>query len=115
MSFPARRLRRLRRTPALRDLVAETSLGVTDLVAPLFVAEGLEAPKPIPSLPGHGQHTLESLRKEVHRLTGLGVRAVLLFGSPRARTRRGRPPGTPTASSRSRFATCATTTATSSA
>ena len=82
MSFPARRLRRLRRTPALRDLVAETSLGVTDLVAPLFVAEGLEAPKPIPSLPGHGQHTLESLRKEVHRLTGLGVRAVLLFGLP---------------------------------
>jgi porphobilinogen synthase len=82
MSFPARRPRRLRRTPVLRDLVAETTLDVGDLVAPLFVAEGLDAPRPIPSLPGHGQHTIESLRKEVGRLTSLGVRSVLLFGLP---------------------------------
>jgi porphobilinogen synthase len=82
MPFPARRPRRLRRTAVLRDLVAETTLDVGDLVAPLFVAEGLDQPRPIPSLPGHGQHTLESLRKEVRRLEGLGVRAVLLFGLP---------------------------------
>ncbi len=82
MEFPARRLRRLRRTPALRDLVAETTLDVGDLVAPLFVNEGIEAPRPIASLPGHGQHTRESLRAEVHRLKSLGVRAILLFGLP---------------------------------
>ena len=82
MDFPARRLRRLRRTAALRDLVAETTLDVRDLVAPLFVAEGLDAPRPIASLPGHGQHTRSSLREEVDRLVGLGIRAVLLFGVP---------------------------------
>jgi porphobilinogen synthase len=82
MEFPARRLRRLRRTPAIRDLVAETTLDVHDLVAPLFVAEGIDAPRPIASLPGHGQHTRESLRAEVRRLAGLGIRAVLLFGLP---------------------------------
>ena len=82
MEFPARRLRRLRRTPVIRDLVAETTLDVGDLVAPLFVAEGIDAPRPIPSLPGHGQHTRDSLRGEVRRLSSLGVRAVLLFGLP---------------------------------
>jgi porphobilinogen synthase len=82
MEFPARRLRRLRRTPVIRDLVAETSLDVGDLVAPLFVAEGIDAPRPISSLPGHGQHTRDSLRLEVRRLAALGVRSVLLFGVP---------------------------------
>jgi len=82
MEFPARRLRRLRRTPVIRDLVAETTLDVGDLVAPLFVAEGIDAPRPILSLPGHGQHTRDSLRGEVRRLASLGVRAVLLFGLP---------------------------------
>ena len=47
MSFPQRRLRRLRRTPALRRLVAETRLGVDDLIAPLFVREGIDEPQPI--------------------------------------------------------------------
>jgi porphobilinogen synthase len=82
MAYPARRLRRLRRTPALRDLVAETTLAASDLVAPLFVAEGIDAPRPIPSLPGHGQHTRDSLRAEVSRLASLGVRGVMLFGLP---------------------------------
>ncbi len=82
MAFPARRMRRLRRTAALRDLVAETTLDPGDLVAPLFVAEGLDAPRPIASLPGHGQHTRESLRSEAKRLSALGVRAVMLFGVP---------------------------------
>jgi porphobilinogen synthase len=81
-TFPARRLRRLRRTPALRRLVAETRVGVDDLVAPLFVREGIDAPVPIISLPGVVQHTRESLRKEVRALSDLGVPAVILFGVP---------------------------------
>jgi len=82
MAFPERRLRRLRRTPALRRLVAETRISVDDLVAPLFVREGISEPQPIASLPGVVQHTRESLRKEVSELAGLGVPAVLLFGVP---------------------------------
>ncbi len=82
MTFPARRPRRLRRTPALRRLVAETQLRVDDLVAPLFVREGIDDPQPIPSLPGVVQHTRESLRKEVRELADLGIPAVVLFGVP---------------------------------
>ncbi|HZB71197.1 MAG TPA: porphobilinogen synthase [Acidimicrobiales bacterium] len=82
MDFPARRLRRLRRTPALRRLVAETRLSVDDVVAPLFVREGIDAPAPIASLPGVVQHTRESLRKEVASLADLGVPGVILFGVP---------------------------------
>jgi porphobilinogen synthase len=81
-AFPQRRLRRLRRTPALRRLVAETRLSVDDLVAPLFVREGITEPQPIPCLPGVVQHTRESLRKEVAELAALGVPAVILFGVP---------------------------------
>ena len=82
MSFPQRRLRRLRRTPALRRLVAETDLRVDDLIAPLFVREGIREPQPIASLPGIVQHTRDSLRKEVSELAALGVPAVVLFGVP---------------------------------
>ena len=82
MSFPQTRLRRLRRTPAMRRLVAETRLGVDDLVAPLFVREGIDEPVPIPSLPGVVQHTRSSLRSEVAELADLGVNAVILFGVP---------------------------------
>ena len=82
VSFPARRLRRLRRTPALRRLVAETTVTVDDLVAPLFVREGIDTPQPIASLPGVVQHTRESLRKEVRELADLGLPAVILFGVP---------------------------------
>ncbi|HUP68761.1 MAG TPA: porphobilinogen synthase [Acidimicrobiales bacterium] len=87
MAFPARRLRRLRRMPALRRLVAETRLGVDDLVAPLFVRDGIDAPQPIASLPGVVQHTRESLVKEVRELAELGVRGVLLFGVAEAGTK----------------------------
>ena len=80
--FPAQRMRRLRRTPALRRLVAETRLSVDDLVAPLFVREGIDAPRPISSLPGMVQHTRESLRKEVRELAELGIPAVILFAVP---------------------------------
>jgi porphobilinogen synthase len=81
-AFPERRLRRLRRTPALRRLVAEARLSVDDLVAPLFVREGIAEPQPIESLPGVVQHTRESLRKEVAELAALGVPGVILFGVP---------------------------------
>ncbi len=82
MSFPQRRLRRLRRTPALRRLVAETRLDPADLIAPLFVREGIIEPQPIASLPGVVQHTLGSLRSEVADLDGLGIPGVILFGVP---------------------------------
>jgi porphobilinogen synthase len=82
MTFPQRRLRRLRRTPALRRMVAETRLGVDDLIAPLFVREDIDDPQPITSLPGVVQHTRESLRKEVVELAALGIPGVILFGVP---------------------------------
>jgi porphobilinogen synthase len=82
VSFPQKRLRRLRRTPALRRLVAETRLSVDDLIAPVFVREGIREPQPIGSLPGVVQHTRESLRKEAHELAELGVPALVLFGVP---------------------------------
>ena len=82
VTFPVQRPRRLRRTAALRRLVAETVLHIDDLVAPLFVREGIDEPQPVPSLPGVAQHTVMSLRSEVRRLRRLGVPAVILFGVP---------------------------------
>ncbi len=89
MAFPERRLRRLRRTPALRRLVAETRLGVDDLVLPAFVRQGIDHPQPIGSLPGVVQHTRESLRKEARRLVDLGVPGLILFGVPEAKDAEG--------------------------
>jgi porphobilinogen synthase len=80
--FPVSRPRRLRRTQALRDLVAETRLDVNDLVAPLFVREGIDSPIPIKSLPGVVQHSRASLREEVRQLADLGIKSVILFGVP---------------------------------
>jgi porphobilinogen synthase len=82
MSFPAHRMRRLRQTPVLRRMVAETRVSVDDLIAPLFVREGIDEPRPIASLPGVVQHTRDSLIKESRRLAQLGVPAVVLFGVP---------------------------------
>jgi porphobilinogen synthase len=62
MTFPSVRPRRLRRTPALRRLVAEVRVSPADLVLPVFVKEGLSAPAPIASMPGVVQHTRDSLR-----------------------------------------------------
>lgn len=89
MSFPQQRLRRLRRTPAFRRLVAETRLSVDDLVAPLFVREGIDAPNPIESLPGVVQHTIDSLKTEVAQLVDLGVNALILFGVPESKDAEG--------------------------
>jgi porphobilinogen synthase len=82
MAYPARRLRRLRRTPALRRMVAETRLSVDDLVAPLFVRDGIDQPVPIGAIPGHVQHTVDSLVAEAKRLADLGVPGLILFGVP---------------------------------
>jgi porphobilinogen synthase len=82
MGFPEHRPRRRRRTPALRRLVAEARVTVDDLVAPLFVKEGIDAPEPVASMPGVVQHTQESLRKEARALADLGLPAVVLFGIP---------------------------------
>ncbi len=66
----------------MRDLVAETDVAVTDLIAPLFVREGIDERIEIPSLPGVYQDTIDSLRRDVVGLAELGVRAVMLFGVP---------------------------------
>ncbi len=67
----------------MRRLVAETRLSVDDLVAPLFVADGLDQPRPVVSLPGVVQHTVDSLTLEAKRLAAIGVPGVILFGVPR--------------------------------
>ena len=82
MAFPQSRPRRLRSSSAMRDLVAEVQLSTKDLVAPLFVREGITEAQPISSLEGVMQHTLASLRTEVKQLADLGVPAVILFGVP---------------------------------
>ena len=76
MAFPERRMRRLRRTPALRRLVAEARVSIDDLVAPLFVKEGIDAPEAVASMPGVVQHTQESLRKEVWKLEPSPLRVI---------------------------------------
>lgn len=82
MAFPQSRPRRLRSSSAMRDLVAEVQLSTSDLVAPLFVREGITEAQPISSLEGVMQHTVASLRTEVKQLADLGVPAVILFGVP---------------------------------
>jgi porphobilinogen synthase len=82
MGFPTRRLRRLRRLSVTRRIVAESSLSVDDLVAPLFVREGIDAPVPIGAMPGVAQHSVASLVKEARRLASLGIGAIVLFGVP---------------------------------
>jgi porphobilinogen synthase len=74
----------------MRRLIAETRVGIDDLVAPLFVKEGLDSPEPVASMPGVVQHTQESLRKEVRALADLGIPAVVLFGVPQHKDALGR-------------------------
>ncbi len=82
MTFPLRRMRRLRRTATLREMVRETVLDPGDLIAPLFVKEALSKPAPLDPLPGHVQHTVSSLVEQCGRLAELGIPAVMLFGIP---------------------------------
>ncbi|GAB3054166.1 porphobilinogen synthase [Intrasporangium mesophilum] len=76
------RPRRLRQTPALRALVAETRLHPSDLVLPVFVAEGLDSPRPISSMPGVLHHTLDSVTEVARRCVASGVGGLMLFGVP---------------------------------
>ncbi|MFI5844572.1 porphobilinogen synthase [Catenuloplanes sp. NPDC051500] len=79
---PLHRPRRLRRTPALRRLAAETTVRPSNLVQPLFVREGLTEPRPIVSMPGVYQHTRDSLRKAAAEAVAAGVGGLMVFGIP---------------------------------
>ncbi|TQF68607.1 porphobilinogen synthase [Rhodococcus spelaei] len=81
--FPAERPRRLRSTKALRRLVAETSLEPRHLVLPMFVADGIDVPREITSMPGVFQHTLDSLRAAATQAVEAGVGGLMIFGVPR--------------------------------
>ena len=87
--YPVVRPRRLRRTPALRRLVAETTLRPSDLILPVFIKEGLDQPQPISSMPGVVQHTRDSLRKAAAEAAGAGVGGLIVFGVPAAKDGRG--------------------------
>ena len=76
------RPRRLRVNPAMRELTAETHLHRSDFIYPMFVAEGIDAPQEISSMPGQYQHTLDSLVKAVEEAANAGVLCVDLFGVP---------------------------------
>src|SRR3954471_6706971 len=76
------RPRRLRRSPSLRNLVRETKLSAHDFVLPLFVSEKLEHPRPIASMPGVSQLSLNDVVAEATRARDLGLQAILLFGIP---------------------------------
>ena len=82
MYYPSYRMRRLRRTPAIRRMMRETTLSVDDLIYPLFVIAGENVKNPISSMPGCFQLSIGNLLAEVREVAGLGIPAVLLFGIP---------------------------------
>ena len=82
MSFPTVRMRRLRRGQKLRDLVAETTLTVNDLLYPMFVVEGANVRQPIPSMPGIDRFSVDTLVDECKAVADLGIPAVMFFGIP---------------------------------
>jgi len=82
MVFPSLRLRRLRKSTKLRDIVRETHLNVNDLISPLFVKEGIDKPEPIDSMPGQFRLPLKKVIDEVERVVSLGIPAIILFGIP---------------------------------
>jgi porphobilinogen synthase len=82
MSFPETRLRRLRRTPALRRLVRETTLTADNFIYPLFVGPGKGIKREIPSLPGQFQFSVDELPREAEEIARLGIPGVILFGLP---------------------------------
>ncbi len=82
MQFPDYRLRRLRRNENFRRMVRETRLSVDDLIYPLFVVPGKKVKKPISSMPGNFQMSVDNIVKEAARIKELGIPAVILFGIP---------------------------------
>ena len=85
MAFPQSRPRRLRSSPAIRRLVSQTSVAPSQLVLPMFVAEGLAEPAAISSMPGVVQHSRDSLRKAAAEAVAVGVGGLMLFGVPRSK------------------------------
>ena len=83
MPFPIDRPRRLRRSPAMRDLVRETHLQPSNFILPLFVVEGEGIRKPISSMPGNAQISIDELVKEAREAKALGIGGVILFGIPK--------------------------------
>ena len=82
MPFPQTRLRRLRRTPVLRDLVRETRLDPADFVLPLYIEDGLEGRTPLPTMPGVDRLSISAAVQEAGEAVALGIPAVVLFGIP---------------------------------
>ena len=80
--FPLRRPRRLRTTPIMRDMVAETHVAPADLIYPLFIADGITACREISSMPGQYQHTIHTLKTIVEQSIDAGIRCIDLFGVP---------------------------------
>jgi porphobilinogen synthase len=85
MTFPETRLRRFRRTPALRRMVRETRLSPDDLVLPLFACPGEGVARPVSSMPGVFQHSVDKIVETAREALAEGVRAVLLFGLPESK------------------------------
>jgi porphobilinogen synthase len=84
-NFPVSRLRRLRKTSALRDMFRETSLSKNDFISPLFIVEGSNVKKEIGSMPGQFQMSIDNILRECEELENLGIRSILLFGIPDAK------------------------------
>jgi len=82
MSFPTVRMRRLRRTPALRDMMHKVRLHPSNLIYPVFVDENAQAPIPIESMPGYSRLPIQNVVDEVRQTVEQGVKAVILFGVP---------------------------------
>jgi porphobilinogen synthase len=89
VAFPESRPRRLRRTPAIRDLVAETTLDPGNLILPLFIEEGLSGRRPITAMPGVDRLGLDELAAEAETVRALGLGGVLLFGIPERKDLKG--------------------------
>lgn len=82
MSFPETRLRRLRKNPILRKMVTETTISLDDFIMPLFVCPGTGVRKPINSMPGNYQMSVENIVKECKKLSDKGIKSFLFFGIP---------------------------------
>ncbi len=82
MNYPITRMRRLRKSPILRDMVHQTRVTRDDLIMPLFVCPGTKVKNPIKSMPGNFQFSIDLLVEEVKKLVGTGIRSILLFGIP---------------------------------
>jgi porphobilinogen synthase len=89
-AFPIVRLRRLRKSPAIRDLLQETRLSVTDLISPIFVQEGITTPQSIMSMPDIQRIPLASLVDIVDKIVKSGIKALILFGIPRLKDKNAR-------------------------